>query len=192
MIENIISHVPDKRIDKNTTSHKFKQDIIDFFSPLKLKNCVEIGTSHGYSTYILSYLFEHVVTIDISLDNIHKARAFNKDRTNIDFLLGDASDSEWDQNILFDVAFIDANHHYEFVMKDVKKSLQYGTDNMYIIFDDYGLPENVPAVKVAVDELLNQGVLQLVQYIGEPAGSEPRIGRPLISWEGLICKRNNI
>lgn len=190
-MNDILKNIPDKRINKNTTSLKFKEDFIDFFSILNLKNCIEIGTAHGHSTYMLSHLFEHVVTIDISLDNLYKAKDFNKDRHNIEYLWGDSGESNWDQNILFDVSFIDANHHYKFVMKDVEKSLEYGTSEMYIVFDDYGLPEEVPAVKVAVDELLANGTLQFVKYIGESPGSEPRIGKPLVAWEGLICKRNN-
>jgi hypothetical protein len=189
-ISEILNHVPDKRIDKNTTSLQFKHDIIDFFMPLQLKQCVEIGTSLGYSTYILSHIFEHVTTIDIHLENLTKAQEFNKDRKNISYLLGDSGESDWDQNTLFNVAFIDANHRYPYVMKDTMKSIQFGTENMYIIFDDYGLPEPAPAVKVAVDELLNNNTLKFVKYIGEPKGNEPRIGKPLVDWEGIITQVN--
>ena len=35
-IEQILSQVPDKRKDKDTTSHKFKNDLYDFF--IKQKN----------------------------------------------------------------------------------------------------------------------------------------------------------
>ena len=42
---DILNNVPDKRVDKNTTSLKLKQDIIEYFEPLKLERCIEIGTS---------------------------------------------------------------------------------------------------------------------------------------------------
>ena len=58
----------------------------------------------------------------------------------------------------------------------------------YIVFDDYGLPEDKPCVKVAVDEFIKNNNIEDITYIGEPKGSEPRIGRPLIDWEGVIIK----
>ena len=54
-IDTILSEVQDKRDNRSTTSYKFKKDIIDFFSPLKLKNCIEVGTANGDTTRILSY-----------------------------------------------------------------------------------------------------------------------------------------
>lgn len=185
---NILANIPDKREDKNTTSLKFKQDLIEFFQPLQLKNCVEIGTSLGYSTRVLSFLFDTVTTIDIDRQNIQKALNFNSDRSNITFLYGNASEMDWDIDIKFDVSFIDADHLYKYVINDTKQSIKYGVDNMYIVFDDYGLPETVPAVKVAVDEMLSNNIIKFVKHIGEPAGSEPRIGRPLVDWEGMICQ----
>ena len=72
--------------------------------------------------------------------------------------------------------------------KMINQSIKYGKDSMYIVFDDYGLPESIPAVKVAVDELINNNILEFVKYIGEPLGNEPRIGKPLVDWEGIITK----
>jgi len=187
-MKEILNKVPDKRIDKNTTSLKLKEGIIEFFEDKKLENCIEIGTSAGYSTYILSHIFNNVSTVDIDINNIQQAMQFNADRTNITFLHGDSTASQWDESLKFDVAFIDADHSYDAVISDTKKSIQYGTKDMYIIFDDYGLPERSPCVKVAVDELIANGTLKFVKHIGEPAGNEPRIGRPLIDWEGIITQ----
>lgn len=187
-MDNILDNIPDKRVDRTTTSLKFKQDLIEFFRPLNLNNCLEIGTCYGYSTFVLSNIFESVVTIDIAMSNLTRAMDFNKSNTNITYLLGDSTNSDYDVDIKFDVAFIDANHSYEYVVQDIKQSIKYGSDNLYIIFDDYGLPETIPAVKVAVDEYIQNGTLHVVKYIGEPKGSEPRIGRPLVDWEGIITK----
>jgi len=187
-MKEILNKVPDKRIDKNTTSLKLKEDLIDFFKDKNLENCVEIGTSMGYSTYILSHIFKNVVSIDIDMGNIQSAIKFNADRNNITFLHGDSTASEWDKDIKFDVSFIDADHSYNAVISDTKKSILHGNPGMYIAFDDYGLPETRPCVKAAVDELIANGTLKLVKYIGEPAGSEPRIGRKLIDWEGVITQ----
>lgn len=185
---DFLTGIPDKRVDKNTTSLKFKQDLIDFFYPLQLKNCVEVGTSLGYSTRVLSFLFDDVTTIDIEYQNIQKALSFNSDRSNITFLHGNASESDWGIDIKYDVSFIDANHSYAHVISDAEQSIRNGIDHMYIVFDDYGLPESTPSVKMAVDEMLSNGTLKLIKYIGEPAGNEPRQGRPLIDWEGIICQ----
>jgi len=185
---NILKNIPDKREDKNTTSLKFKQDLIDFFQPLKLNSCVEIGTSFGYSTRVLSFLFNQITTIDIDYQNIRRALDFNSDRNNITYLCGDASNTDWSTDTKFDVSFIDANHSYSYVINDIKQSIKHGIKNMYIVFDDYGLPETTPCVKVAVDEMLDNGTIKLIKYIGEPAGAEPRLGRPLVDWEGIICQ----
>jgi hypothetical protein len=58
----------------------------------------------------------------------------------------------------------------------------------YLVFDDYGLPEKSPAVKDAVDEFIKNNNTSDIIYIGEAAGDEPRIGRPLVDWEGVIIK----
>jgi hypothetical protein len=187
-MNSLLKNIPDKRVDKNTTSLKFKEDLIDFFQSLNLKTCVEIGTSLGYSAYILSHLFETVTTIDIDMSNIQKAVKFNSERKNIIFLHGNSTSSDWDVDRKFDAAFIDADHSYNAVLKDIEKCIEYGTDNMYIVFDDYGLPDDKPGVKMAVDEAISNGILKVIKPIGEPAGNEPRIGKPLIDWEGLICQ----
>ena len=183
---DILKNIPDKRLDRTTTSLKFKQDLIDFFEPLNLDNCLEIGTC--YSTHVLSKLFKHVVTIDIDISNINRAIEFNKSNKNIIYLLGDSVGTDYDVDFKFDISFIDANHSYTYVINDVNQSIKYGKDSMYIVFDDYGLPESIPAVKVAVDELINNNILEFVKYIGEPLGNEPRIGKPLVDWEGIITK----
>lgn len=189
-MNKILSNIPDKRIDKNTTSLQFKQDVITFFTDMQLDNCIEVGTSYGYSTHVLSHIFKNVTTIDININHIDKAKTFNVDRTNINYLLGDSTGTDWSLDEKFDVAFIDADHSYKAVVRDIQQCISVGKPNMYIIFDDYGLPEKEPAVKQAVDEYIANGTLSIIKYIGEPAGSEPRVGRPLVDWEGIITKVN--
>ena len=58
-MKDILKGIPDKREDKNTTSLKFKQDMIDFLGDdYKDKTCLEIGAHRGYTTRILSFLFK--------------------------------------------------------------------------------------------------------------------------------------
>jgi hypothetical protein len=183
---NMLDNIPDKRVDKNTTSLKFKQDVIDFFTDKKLNNCIEVGTNKGYTTRILSSIFKQVITMEYSPNLVDIARQTNSDRTNIEYLQGDVYNSDWGLESDYDVAFIDCNHDYEYVKQDIKNCLKYNVK--YIIFDDYGLPEDKPSVKPAVDEYIKENGLTDVTYIGEGEGDEPRIGRRLVDWEGVIVK----
>jgi SAM-dependent methyltransferase len=203
----ILKDIPDKREDKNTTSLVMKKDLIDFFEDkYSTKKCFEIGTNNGYTTRMLSFLFESVKTIESNIDLIDFAKKINQDRNNIDYVHGDAysinnevkSNNWWlnndeislmESNEKFDVFFIDCVHDEEHVLMDIDTALKDGTDEVILVFDDYGLPEDKPSVKVAVDKCLENGLLKFITHIGEPAGNEPRRGRPLIDWEGIICQR---
>jgi hypothetical protein len=181
--------IPDKRQDKNTTSLKLKEDLIKYFKDLNLDNCIEVGTNHGWTTKILSGLFKKVITIENELSNIHIAQQNNHNNSNIEYLHGDAYNSDWDlPEKNYNCAFIDCIHDYDFVKNDIKNSLKYNVS--YLIFDDYGLPENKPCVKAAVDEFISLTPNVEISYIGEPAGNEPRKNRPLVDWEGIILKLN--
>lgn len=187
---DILKNIPDKRVDKNTTSLKFKQDLIDFFRDKKLSNCIEVGTNLGYTTSVLSDLFESVYTIEYDTIIINKAIQINKNNKNITFINGDAYGTDWDLPGKFDAGFIDCNHEKEYVKSDIRNCLKYIDKEMYLIFDDYGLPETVPAVKEAVDEFVNTHNIfydiLLCKPIGETVGDEPRVGRPLVDHEGII------
>ena len=182
----MLEGIPDKRQDKNTTSLKFKQDLIKYFESKKLYSCIELGTNAGWTTRVLSMIFEHVITIEQDYDLVKKAQMNNNDRENIEYLNGDVYNSDWGIQEVIDVGMIDCIHSYEFVKQDIQNCLAQGVK--YLIFDDYGLPEQMPSVKVAVDEFIKNNPTVDVTYIGEPAGSEPRIGRPLVDWEGVIIK----
>jgi hypothetical protein len=180
----MLKGIPDKRQDKNTTSLKFKEDVIKYFKSKKLDLCIEIGTNKGWTTRILSMLFNKVITLEYDTLLIHEAQKNNKDRDNIEYLNGDVYNSDWGINELADVAMVDCVHAYKNVKQDIENCLKHGVK--YLIFDDYGLPESEPAVKVAVDEFIKDNPGVTVTYIGEPKGSEPRRGRPLVDWEGVI------
>ena len=108
--EQILKDIPDKRQDKDTTSLKFKKDLIEFFGEdWKDKTCLEIGTNRGYTTRILSFLFKKVITCEYDSELVNFAKNVNKDRDNIEFLQKDVYQSTWDfENI--DVSFIDCVH----------------------------------------------------------------------------------
>lgn len=167
---DILTNIPDKTEYKNTTSLKFKRDLIEFFTNKELNVCLEIGTNHGHTTHILSHLFKEVYTIDLHQSNIDKAKDFNKERSNITYIVGDAySDRSYKDVPRIDVCFIDCVHHYKQVMQDIQRALgNSSTGKTYLIFDDYGHPI-LTEVYQAVEDAIKQGLYRET-FIGEEAG----------------------
>jgi len=192
-IEQILSQVPDKREDKDTTSHEFKKDLYDFFRGEygRERSILEVSCSKGYSSYLLSHLFKQVYAVDYERDLLDFASKFNQDRgrNNIQFIQCDIYKTPyWDKLPKADVVFLDADHRYKNVVYDIRNAWTNILDKGgYIIIDDYGLPAS--GVKRAVNDLVKENThLTKVGYIGEPNGSDCRSGRKLIDWEGLILK----
>jgi SAM-dependent methyltransferase len=192
-IEQILSQVPDKREDKDTTSHEFKKDLYDFFWEDKWRDrsILEVSCNKGYSSYVLSHLFKQVYAVDFVQKALNWAEKFNQSRgrKNIQFIQCDVYKSPyWAKLPKADVVFLDADHRYNFVVYDIRNAWTNILDTGgYIIIDDYGLPAS--GVKRAVDDLVKENKnLSLVRYIGEPTGSDCRSGRKLLDWEGVILK----
>ena len=196
-IKNILFGTVGKLKDKGTISIKFKHDICEWALTNKKfcqsKTAVELGTCLGYTTRVLSHLFDKVVTFDNLPDRIYKAKKYNSDRNNIEFCYEDLYDPEsrWWENVdNVGLVFIDASHEYEHIKRDIDNVLKLNrSDNMLIIFDDYGM---FPEVKLAVMEYIEQGRLQPVQYLGHPKGfycPECTIRIPAVSLdhEGVMC-----
>ena len=184
-IEEIIQNIPDKRQWKTTTSLKMKRDIYDFFSDGNLQDvcAVELGTHHGHTTRVLSFLFKKVITYDI-IDDGH-SKKFNKDRDNIAHRYQDIYQFPWwEECDEAHVVFVDAVHKYQEVCTDIDNSLKI-KNLEYIIFDDYGM---FPEVKYAVRSAVENKDLIPFKYIGEKTGSDCRPGKQLLDWEGIICK----
>jgi len=196
--EEIFKNVLDKSEMNWTTTHKFKDDLLDYFGDeFKNKNCLEVGTFQGHTTRILSFLFNKVITIDINQEWIEKARNLNNDRNNIEYYVGDIYD--WiepgvtslyydtfkDEEV--DVVFIDAIHKYHQVIFDTINSIKtFG--NIHLIYDDYGLLDEV---KSAVDDMINTGMIEVVQYIGgqkDELVNPTSVNKYLKDREGIICK----
>lgn len=186
---NILNNLPDKTEYKNTTSLKFKEDLLRFFEDKNLSTCLEIGTNHGHTTYVLSHLFESVYTVDLYQSNIDIAKEVNRDRTNITFITGDAYDPNTYRNVpALDVAFIDCMHTYTGVLSDIQTALdRCSTSGMYLVFDDYAHPTST-GVYDAIEEAIRQG-LKRETFIGEEAGytfSQQTNPTALLREEGII------
>ncbi len=186
--EEIISGIPDKRQRKSTTSLVFKKDLWDFLSKNKFSVALEIGTAEGFTTRIISQFVNKIYTIDNNIDNINAARKNNeKYSNNITFIYGDAYDRKIrDMDIdKIDLCFIDAVHDHKHVMHDIGTAVHQSSNDLTIIFDDYGL---FPEIKETIDNLIKQGTMDVVQKIGEVAGQSPRVKKTLKDHEGIICK----
>lgn len=171
-IDKILKNIPEKNgINKDTTSLKWKRDLIKFFGDKKLIQCLEIGTCKGVTTKILSKLFKEVWSIEFNINRLNLAKSLCKNESNINFIHGDAY-----QDITyvgfpseFDVAIIDCVHEYNNVMSDINRALSFfNGKKIYLVFDDYGHPTH-PGVKNAIDNSIKHG-LKLETYIGENPG----------------------
>lgn len=187
----IFQNIPDKREYKNTTSLKFKEDLIEYFSETgKDQTILEVGTNHGHTTRILSFLFKEVITLDWKEEpNLRIAKEICHDRNNIKYIEKDVYASSWDDLNLpkYNVSFIDCGHEYEHVISDIQNCIIYGATEQYLIFDDYGHPKT--GVKRAIQDICsNNEDFNIIQYIGEGKGSDCRPGLLLTDWEGVICK----
>ena len=189
--EIMFKDIPDKRQYKETTSLKFKEDLIELFGEIgEDYTILELGTNHGHTTRILSFLFKNVVTLDWREEpNLRMARELNQDRNNITYIQKDVYTS-WDGLDLpnFQVAFIDCGHTKEHVVSDVYNCIRYGSQEQYMIFDDYGHP--IHGVKDGINFLVSTiAGFNIIEHIGELKGSDCNpIQMPLIDSEGVVCK----
>ena len=183
----------DKYENLSTTSFLFKQDLWEFFTEddrWESANAVEFGTHKGQTTRILSYLFDHVYTINLP-KHFYEAEILNRDRDNITYVGMDLYGDSLDKNFVhrpISVVFIDAIHTFDAVLMDFARSKKFKlTEEVYYIFDDYGL---VREVYQAVNQLIYTNQVKRVRYIGHPPrhsfGGRPE--RLLLDHEGIICK----
>ena len=193
----ILSEMPDKSEYKETTSLKFKRDVIDFFGEDDFlnKTVLELGTNHGHTTRVLSFLFGKVITMDWREEpNLRMAKELNQDRNNITYIQKDLYKEQWGIDEKVDVFFIDCVHDFDNVYNDIMNCSNIANEVSYFIFDDYGLGNYYQkgGVKAAVDKFvdMNDG-FEIVKEIGHPSGEVVREGKPFLSSEGVICKFDN-
>ena len=192
MIDKILENVPDKEEWLATTSHKFKRDVWEFCTDPMFKDMtvVELGTSNGHSTYMLSHIFNKVYTVNNNESAF--AKEFNKEQDNITFCNFDLYNGLW-QIDKGDVFFIDADHSYGGVYTDIENSLKCKSETLekkIFIFDDYGSRQYEHTVKRAVDQFIENGVLEVLGYVGHTPGHtfDGSEERTLTHYEGVICQ----
>ena len=103
---------------------KWKSDFIDFFKDDKFKkmNALEVGSSLGHTTRVMSFLFNNVTALD-NLEERHVISGkINKDRDNITFRVMDVYNEAWDFENM-GVVVIDCIHDYQHVRMDIQNSI---------------------------------------------------------------------
>lgn len=194
-IEQILNEIKeDKNQNLSTTSFKFKRDVWNYFQNFTTKVAVEFGTNKGQTTRLLSNLFQKVYTVNLN-DNA-EAKHLNSDITNIEYIsnFNLYSNTPLLVNEPVSLFFLDAGHRYEEIILDINRvtSMKCEAD-CYLLFDDYGSSINI-GIKQAVDQAVDQGVLEIKEWIGHDAGYnfgnaiKGGPDRVLIGKEGVITK----
>ena len=186
-IDAILSNSLSIEDDIWTCSSQMRYDIYDFFKNKRYFKIAEIGSHKGYSTKVLSKIFSKVYAVDNSIEWTNFNKLFNKECTNIEYVMLDIYKDSWE--ILPDdieVSFIDANHSYVDCKSDIYNSIKRFKNLQYIIFDDYGV---WPGVKQIIDELIHNRTLTFERFIGindvpGPGGIFKDVN------EGVICSIN--
>ena len=190
IMKDILNGIPDKTQEKNTTSLKFKKDLIEYLGDdYKDKTCLEIGTNKGYTTRILSFLFKKVITCENNQNLIEFAKEVNKDRDNIEFIKKDVYGTTWNFEDI-GVVFIDCDHEVNSVLSDINNSINLckSGEELLIIFDDYGLDNPWKGVKEAISQYEDNPHFKIIKEIGQPKGWNYKSGKFLRENEGVICK----
>ena len=100
-----------------------RQELYDFLELLLengTKNMLQVGLGHWGSThFVLSLLMDHVTTVEYDKEFIE--RYSNEIDTEFETLIqGDSTVVHEDITELYDAVFIDGNHSYEYVKKDLE------------------------------------------------------------------------
>jgi len=192
--EKLLDSVQHKDQYKNTTSRTFKRDILMFFREKNLNHCLELGGSQGNTTKIYGSVFKNVTSIELMPENVEKSKKLCVGLHNVDVQVGDVYLNDYNFKE-FDVVVLDAGHASQQIEYDLRRAYESGT-NAYIIMDDYGNPHistligenNGFTIKDAIAKYVEEGKVEILQFLGEEAGYKTITGTILADREGVIFK----
>jgi 2-polyprenyl-3-methyl-5-hydroxy-6-metoxy-1,4-benzoquinol methylase len=180
----ILNVIDNKGKNKNTTSRKFKDDILRLFGEsYKNKTMLELGCHQGNTTRVYSECFGKVIAVERSEQNIEIAKENCNDVNNVEFINMDVYDVNF-KIPKVDIVHIDAGHTFQEVVYDIER-LSKQLDNPTFIFDDYG--HEGRTVMDAINTKLSDGTIKLVTHIGEDKGYVAANNKTFIGREGIIC-----
>lgn len=170
-----------------TTSILMKHDIRSFFQDIAQNwTVVELGSYRGYTTNVLADVFELVIAVDASPVFLGYNRENNADHTNVLYMnLHSRMDGlKALRHNRVEVVFVDAEHDYESVFRDIQDLLDIFSDSLrYLIFDDYGTDDGV---RQAVDHFVKTGILSIDGGLGH--GPPWKYHDKVVEhWEGVVC-----
>ena len=71
---HFLNKVKSKVDDKDTTSRKFKEDLITHFQSFGDKTLLELGCNRGHTTRVYASLFKKVIGVERSENNLKQAK----------------------------------------------------------------------------------------------------------------------
>ena len=109
---------------------------------------IELGTLYGHTALLMAQTGRHVLSIDIA-PRVEKIDG-------VELVVGESTEVAEEFNDI-DFLFVDADHEYESVKKDIKAWLPKVKVGGKILFHDY---ESWPGVTKAVNEAIEDGLLE--------------------------------
>ena len=187
---HFLNKVKSKLDDKDTTSRKFKEDLINTFDNHKDKVMLELGCNRGHTTRVYASLFKKVIAVERSEKNIQIAKDVCNDVDNVEFIKSDVYDTNFELPHS-DIVHIDAGHSHEEVLFDINRCLEK-LNKPTLIFDDvceklYPNGEIGKTIRTAIDKFISDGKINIKKYIGEHKGYITGNGKKLLGREGMIC-----
>lgn len=191
-----IDTCPDKSEHKATISRQFKKDLSKYLIERKCRDVfLELGTSAGQTTQLLSIVCNRVVTVDNVLSNtmaidslgLHNVVSLCED------LYSDMNSilTKLDRHGPYDVSLIDAVHTYKHSLSDVVKSLVLECN--VLIFDDIGLFDGVNnTYQRVLSEAQNLGITCNILPVGKLPGSHAHGKKTFKRSEGVILEFINL
>lgn len=193
----ILNKTRHKHQYRKTISYKFKQDLLLALNTPDNRShgvVLELGCCRGDLSCALASIFNKVIAVDISKENIEDAKNRYGGYSNIEFIAAD---------VFNELQYPDIAHTIIIDNKRDKESLVHlinflnsKYNNPVIVQVDYG-NSAAPGIKDAIDHCVNNGSLNVSRYIGENIGiietdnlhPEQVLGNTLVynGPEGVIC-----
>jgi len=120
-------------------TQQVREELVDFINLLldnDVKKMLQIGLGHWASThFVLSLLLDHITTVEYDQEFIKRYKA-EMDPDFEKIIPGDSTLVHSDIKDEFDAVFIDGNHSYEYVKKDLENYLPKVKDGGIIALHD--------------------------------------------------------
>jgi len=189
--DHVLNRIDNKDADKDTTSNKFKEDVLRFFSNHKNDTIVELGSNTGNTTRVFAEAFGKVIGIEHNADRVAIAKQKCSDVDNVEIILADVYNSAFEIPDA-DVIHVDAGHNHDQVCLDIDRCA-VKSNKPFLIFDDcckkkYPDGSLGTTIRTAVDQKIAEGKIQFIKYIGANNGYQAANGKVLTGAEGMICK----